>query len=84
MDKGRSFHCFVTPSSDHIHAKQGGDDVWGNATFAPDDLHFSDLSHGELIAFRQPIADVDQSVTNMTAAGAGDWILERTPTSFQV
>ena len=65
---------------------QGGDDVWGNATSAPDDLSNSTHSHGALIAFREASSalDGDMDLNNMTSNEAGTWILERTPTTFQV
>jgi phospholipid:diacylglycerol acyltransferase len=63
-------------------AAQGGDVIWGNSTHAPDDVDGSDHSHGELIAFRAKLND--PTVRNMTADNAGTWILEHTPTTFQV
>ncbi|KDQ55163.1 hypothetical protein JAAARDRAFT_37689 [Jaapia argillacea MUCL 33604] len=69
---------------------KGGNAVWGNDTFAPDDEANQTHTHGELIAFRQPL-DVsaqnddenDVGVGNMTAENAGIWILEHTPVNFQ-
>lgn len=65
---------------------QGGSAVWGNATFAPDDLDDKDHSHGSLIAFRENVveAEAHEHLFNMTADDAGSWILERTPSYFQV
>ncbi|KAI0633488.1 LACT-domain-containing protein [Trametes polyzona] len=68
---------------------KGGDDVWGNATWAPDDLDNATHTHGALIAFRQNSpalqgqAEGEPGVVNMTSSEAGTWILERTPTTFQ-
>ncbi|KAI0674898.1 LACT-domain-containing protein [Trametes maxima] len=74
---------------------KGGDDVWGNATWAPDDHANTTHSHGALIAFREgsPALDgrasassgeeSDDGLFNMTSSEAGTWILERTPVSFQ-
>ncbi|KAI1794246.1 phospholipid:diacylglycerol acyltransferase [Ganoderma leucocontextum] len=64
---------------------KGGDDVWGNATSAPDDVSNSTQSHGALIAFREASSalDGDMELNNMTSSEAGTWILERTPTTFQ-
>ncbi|TCD62272.1 hypothetical protein EIP91_007111 [Steccherinum ochraceum] len=62
---------------------KGGDAVWGNTTSAPDDIDDSDHSHGELIAFRQSAVEHDPEIMNMTSDSAGNWILERTPPSFQ-
>nr|VWP02474.1 Zn(2)-C6 fungal-type domain-containing protein [Ganoderma boninense] len=64
---------------------KGGDDVWGNATWAPDDVSNSTHSHGTLIAFREAPSSLDEAndLNNMTSNDAGTWILERTPTTFQ-
>ncbi|CDO75696.1 hypothetical protein BN946_scf184585.g9 [Trametes cinnabarina] len=64
---------------------KGGDDVWGNATWAPDDLDNSTHSHGALISFRanSPATEGADGLFNMTSNQAGTWILERTPVSFQ-
>jgi phospholipid:diacylglycerol acyltransferase len=71
---------------------QGGTDVWGNVSWAPDDEPGSLHTHGELIAFRRAVEaasvqDVTPSIEqakNMTADDASTWILERTPATFQV
>jgi phospholipid:diacylglycerol acyltransferase len=34
---------------------KGGNAVWGDATFAPDDEEGADHTHGELISFRQTV-----------------------------
>ncbi|KAH9927405.1 LACT-domain-containing protein [Amylocystis lapponica] len=65
---------------------KGGDVVWGNASFAPDDTPECDHSHGELIAFRQSVAAVSQdggAPKNMTSSDASTWVLEHTPVHFQ-
>ncbi|KAI8992928.1 LACT-domain-containing protein [Trametes punicea] len=64
---------------------KGGDDVWGNVTWAPDDLENSTHSHGALITFRQnsPATEGEHGLFNMTSSQAGTWTLERTPESFQ-
>lgn len=69
--------------------QQGGADVWGDASWAPDDDPGSSHTHGELIAFRQaavPLSahDITRPTRNMTADDASTWILERTPSTFQV
>lgn len=78
---------------EHVwNSYQGGTDVWGNVSWAPDDEPGSSHTHGELIAFRQVAAAASaQSITpgieqtkNMTADDASTWILERTPSTFQV
>ena len=70
---------------------QGGQDVWGNVTSAPDDQEGASHTHGELISFRNVLHESHNDTTgvakvtsNMTADEAGTWILEHTPTSFQV
>ncbi|KZT69720.1 LACT-domain-containing protein [Daedalea quercina L-15889] len=65
---------------------KGGDAIWGNATFAPDDLSDDARSHGELILFRESVLGTEGATSrlrNMTASEASTWILERTPTQFQ-
>jgi phospholipid:diacylglycerol acyltransferase len=57
-------------------------------TFAPDDNEKSAYTHGVLIGFRDAqvashISDVDK-FGNMTADDAAIWILQHTPTTFQV
>ncbi|KAF8839429.1 Lecithin:cholesterol acyltransferase [Paxillus ammoniavirescens] len=73
----------VLPSID-----RGGNAVWGNETWAPDDESGALHTHGELISFRREMlvaqgAGTAEQLSNMTAETAGMWILERTPTSFQ-
>lgn len=64
---------------------QGGDAVWGNVTQAPDDKAGIDNTHGELISFRKNAIEIANDDTlNMTASTASSWILERTPSYFQV
>ncbi|KAH9828727.1 phospholipid:diacylglycerol acyltransferase [Rhodofomes roseus] len=65
---------------------KGGEAVWGNATFAPDDRSDAAWSHGELILFRESVLKTEGAgsrLRNMTASEASTWILERTPTQFQ-
>lgn len=62
--------------------------MWGNATNAPDDDNATH-SHGDFIAFRktplwEATAQSGEKDMNMTAAEATNWILEHTPSSFQV
>ncbi|KAG7090994.1 hypothetical protein E1B28_010061 [Marasmius oreades] len=66
---------------------QGGDTVWGNHTFAADDLPKSTHTHGQLISFRQSKEisshnPVDNT-RNMSAEESGTWILAHTPSTFQ-
>lgn len=51
---------------------KGGNAVWGDATFAPDDEEGGHHTHGELISFRQtismPLDDKDAEISPMTQA----------------
>ncbi|OAX43686.1 Lecithin:cholesterol acyltransferase [Rhizopogon vinicolor AM-OR11-026] len=73
----------VTP----LKQTQGGTDIWGDVSWAPDDEPGSSHTHGELIAFRgvaeAASAQGTPGVKNMTADDASTWILERTPSTFQ-
>ncbi|KAF9039497.1 LACT-domain-containing protein [Hymenopellis radicata] len=66
---------------------KGGDDIWGNETFAADDQPDSTHTHGELISFRDKqaleAASLGEDLSNMTSAQAGTWILQHTPSTFQ-
>lgn len=72
---------------------KGGDAIWGTPHGAPDDGHNCTHTHGSLIAFRVPppppgaastTAGVEADAANMTADAASEWILQHTPSSFQV
>lgn len=71
-----------------IEWTKGGDTIWGNDTHAPDDECDATHTHGELIAFRQSVSVSAESegdnTGNMTADDAGHWILQHTPSTFQV
>ena len=78
---------FLTSSSPlYLIGSQGGDAVWGNTTYAPDDTNEFDFSHGELIAFRKNVLEAsgNEDLFSMTANDASSWILEHTPSHFQV
>ncbi|KAF8813753.1 phospholipid:diacylglycerol acyltransferase [Phlegmacium glaucopus] len=62
---------------------KGGNDVWGNASHAPDDNSNATHSHGELITFRHVLNADDNDTRNLTAEDASNWILEHTPVTFQ-
>ncbi|TFK46943.1 Lecithin:cholesterol acyltransferase [Heliocybe sulcata] len=80
-ERGKLFRSW--PGSASMWVK-GGDAVWGNHTFAPDDAPDAAHTHGELIAFREALSNShDLDVGNMTAEQAGTWVLEHTPTTFQ-
>lgn len=68
--------------------RQGGNAIWGDKTFAPDDNEDPAHTHGVLIGFRESqaashISDADK-IGNMTADDATTWILQHTPSTFQV
>ncbi|KAG6879647.1 hypothetical protein C0992_000089 [Termitomyces sp. T32_za158] len=71
-----------------INGPKGGNAIWGNDTHAPDDRPNTVHTHGELIAFRQAcevdLAGPNTTLPKLTAEQAGTWILEQTPSSFQV
>ena len=66
--------------------------IWGNQTAAPDDHNASDVTHGQIVAFRdhlsQAASEEDQAeydtIRNITVDSASDWIIARTPKHFQV
>lgn len=76
----------VLLSNSHNAHLQGGEDIWGNVTNAPDDIAGATHTHGELISFRNILTanDTDSDLRNMTANEAGNWILQHTPSYFQV
>ncbi|KAF8518206.1 phospholipid:diacylglycerol acyltransferase [Gautieria morchelliformis] len=62
---------------------KGGASVWGNTTWAADDLPNAWQTHGQFVAFR-PISGVhDPGLRNLTADEASNFILEHTPSTFQ-
>jgi phospholipid:diacylglycerol acyltransferase len=66
---------------------KGGDAVWGNGVHAPDDVYNAIHSHGQLIAFRECQVGTTmrgKASRNMSADEASQWILEHTPSTFQV
>lgn len=67
---------------------KGGDAVWGDSDTAPDDVPGMTHTHGHLIAFRQgdenATVNRGDDVANMTSEDAGTWILQHTPSTFQI
>ena len=71
---------------------KGGNAVWGNQTAAPDDPNANDVTHGQIVAFRDHLskaASVEEeaeydALRNITVNNASTWILARTPKHFQV
>lgn len=57
--------------------------MWGNATWAADDLPDALETHGQFVAFR-PSSVHDPGIRNLTAGEASNFILGHTPNSFQV
>ncbi|EPQ28859.1 uncharacterized protein PFL1_03662 [Pseudozyma flocculosa PF-1] len=67
---------------------KGGEDVWGNATFAPDDEPEATDTHGQFLSFRDldPSLDSDAGTNvkdNLTATHAHNFLLEHAPSTFQ-
>ncbi|KAK1230496.1 phospholipid:diacylglycerol acyltransferase [Marasmius sp. AFHP31] len=66
---------------------KGGNDVWGDETFAPDDDPDASHTHGQMIGFRQAQEISSQNLVentrNMSAEDSGVWILAHTPSTFQ-
>lgn len=58
--------------------------MWGNATWAADDLPNAVHTHGQFVAFRPNNGSHDPGLRNLTANEASNFILEHTPSSFQV
>ncbi|KIP11356.1 hypothetical protein PHLGIDRAFT_21774 [Phlebiopsis gigantea 11061_1 CR5-6] len=80
-ERRKLFHSWSGSASMWI---KGGDAVWGNTTFAPDDVDNRNQTHGELIAFRETVVKaLGEHINNMTADTASNWILEHTPEHFQ-
>lgn len=80
--------CFLLSIRQKLIAHKGGNTIWGNGTHAPDDESEASHTHGQLIAFRpswfispETAGDI---AGNMTAEEAGAWILQHTPSAFQV
>ncbi|KAF8589534.1 phospholipid/diacylglycerol acyltransferase [Ramaria rubella] len=62
---------------------KGGTSIWGNATWAADDLQNATQSHGHFVAFRAINGANDPGTNNLTVDEASDFILGHTPSSFQ-
>jgi phospholipid:diacylglycerol acyltransferase len=73
---------------------KGGSAIWGDSKSAPDDQEDQHETHGDLISFRETlfstnisseeIISSDTERNPMNADDASLWILEHTPSSFQV
>lgn len=72
---------------------KGGDAVWGNETWAPDDLEGAQSTHGNIYEYAAPqnvsenanVSEKSQSVKSrkFTASQAIPWLLQNTPSDFQ-
>ncbi|SPC65375.1 probable LRO1 - a lecithin cholesterol acyltransferase-like gene, mediates diacylglycerol esterification [Ustilago sp. UG-2017b] len=67
---------------------KGGEDIWGNSTWAPDDEDGAEDTHGHIYSFRTPGTDQhdlneDTVKTNLTATEAHNFMLQHAPSSFQ-
>ncbi|PWZ02701.1 putative LRO1-a lecithin cholesterol acyltransferase-like protein [Testicularia cyperi] len=67
---------------------KGGEDIWGNSTWAPDDEDDAEDTHGHIYSFRQPGAsqeELDETTVkiNLTATDAHNFLLQHAPGSFQ-
>ncbi|UZJ56317.1 hypothetical protein CBS101457_005637 [Exobasidium rhododendri] len=73
---------------------KGGDNMWGNLTWAPDDEIESDpeATHGRLYSFKLPenngtslhdTASQHSLPVNLTASQGYTWLLQHTPSTFQ-
>jgi phospholipid:diacylglycerol acyltransferase len=58
--------------------------VWGNTTWAADDPPNAWQTHGQFVAFRPSSGVHDPGLRNLTADEASNFILEHTPSTFQV
>lgn len=55
---------------------KGGDAVWGNATWAPDDIAANNFTYGPFISFKPPQNSTLTPRTNLTVAQSIDYLLE--------
>ncbi|SPO20898.1 probable LRO1 - a lecithin cholesterol acyltransferase-like gene, mediates diacylglycerol esterification [Ustilago trichophora] len=67
---------------------KGGEDIWGNSTWAPDDEEGAEDTHGHIYSFRQRGTDqhdLDEHTVkvNLTATEAHNFMLQHAPSSFQ-
>lgn len=67
---------------------KGGEDIWGNSTWAPDDEEGAEDTHGHIYSFRKPGTDqhdLDENTVkiNLTATEAHNFMLQHAPSTFQ-
>jgi len=55
---------------------KGGDAVWGNMTWAPDDIAANNFSYGPFISFKPPQNTTMTPSTNLTVVQSIDYLLE--------
>ncbi|KIR59655.1 phospholipid:diacylglycerol acyltransferase [Cryptococcus bacillisporus CA1873] len=77
------------PGSSSMWLK-GGNRIWGNENYAPDDPEDATDTHGRFFSFRHPgVPPDDKSLSewtvspNLTVNEAGPYVLTHTPPSFQ-
>ncbi|KAE8270998.1 hypothetical protein A4X09_0g1314 [Tilletia walkeri] len=63
---------------------KGGETIWGNETWAPDDIDGNDHSHGLIYSFRKDTNLTELSARNSTATNATTYLLQHAPSAFQV
>lgn len=54
---------------------KGGDAVWGNATWAPDDIFANNFTYGPFISFKPPFNNTRSPRRNLTVADSIDYLL---------
>lgn len=55
---------------------KGGDAVWGNATWAPDDILANNFTYGPFLSFKPPINSTLTPRRNLTVSQSIDYLLE--------
>lgn len=55
---------------------KGGDAVWGNATWAPDDILANNFTYGPFISFKPPRNNTQTPRQNLTVAQSLDYLLD--------
>ncbi|KZS88907.1 phospholipid diacylglycerol acyltransferase [Sistotremastrum niveocremeum HHB9708] len=93
-ERARLFRSWAGSASMWI---KGGSAIWGNESFAPDDLPGHIHTHGKFLSFRhllegnggaKAVAEgredgMGERTANLTVDEASNWILEHTPGTFQ-
>jgi phospholipid:diacylglycerol acyltransferase len=61
----------------------GGDVIWGNSTWAPDDTPGQEISYGAFISFRDTTPNSNISFTNLTVSAALPFLFGETESWYQ-